>query len=119
MHGRAYRYVQFALDEGTTIKIGEDCMISKDVHFRSSDSHSIVDMDGKRLNQGENIEVGNHCWFGLKSIILKGTEIADNSIIAAGTVCVKKFSERNVIIAGNPGHIVKKDVNWERKFIEN
>lgn len=117
MHGRGSRTVHIALDEGTKIIIGEDCMFSNDIQIRSSDSHSIVDLDGKRLNQAKDIKIGNHCWLGLGCLLLKGTEISDFTVVAAGSICTKKYIEPNVILAGNPAQIVKRNVNWDRKFL--
>ena len=117
MHGRGVKTVHFALDEGTKIIIGEDCMFSNDIQIRTSDSHSIVDLKGNRLNPAKDIIIGNHCWIGLRSMILKGTEISDNTMVAGGSICTKKYLEKNVIIAGNPAKMVKNNVNWDRKFL--
>ena len=117
MHGRGARTVHFALDEGTKVIVGEDCMFSNDIQVRSSDSHSIVNLEGKRLNHAKDITIGNHCWIGLRSTILKGAKIADNTIVASGSICTKRYEENNVILAGNPAKIVKNDVNWDRKLI--
>ena len=42
----------------------------------------------------------------MRSIILPGTEIGDNTIIGAGSV-VKGKIPANVIIAGNPAKVIK------------
>ena len=44
--------------------------------------------------------------------ILKNTKISDNSIIGAGAIVNKKFEEKNVIIAGVPAGIIKRNINW-------
>ncbi|MGH4139610.1 acyltransferase [Clostridium sp.] len=98
--------------EGTIINIGSDCMFSSDIHFRTGDSHSIIDLSGKRLNTSENIFIGNHVWIGTKVICLKGVHIANNCIVGAGSLITKKFSEENVILAGNPAIIVKHKIDW-------
>ena len=108
---------QLAAMEGTSIRIGEDCMFSSDIQFRTGDSHSIIDFNGKRLNPSENIYIGNHVWVGTKVICLKGVHIADNCIVGAGSLLTKKFNEENVIVAGNPAKIVKHNINWLVKRI--
>ena len=35
MHGRGTKTVHFALDEGTNVVVGEDCMFSNDIQIRS------------------------------------------------------------------------------------
>ena len=43
-------------EDGSKIIIGEDCMISKDVRFATSDAHSIIDLStGKRTNFAKDI----------------------------------------------------------------
>ena len=43
------------------------------------------------------IIIGSNVWIGAGSIILRGTEIADNCVVAAGTVVRGKYSENNLI----------------------
>lgn len=101
--------------EGTSIEIGEDCMFSSNVDIRTGDSHSITDMDGNRINSSRNIQIGNHVWLGTRTLILKGTIISNDSIVGAASVINKHFLEPNIIIAGQPGKIVRKGVNWARE----
>lgn len=118
MHGRGHRNIHFALDEGTNIIVGEDCMFSNDIQLRSSDSHSIVDLERRRLNHAKDIKIGNHCWIGLRSLLMKGVELADNTVVAAGSICTRKYDEQHTILAGNPAKVVKRNINWDRKFLE-
>ena len=116
-HGRDEQAVRLITDEGSKILIGEDCMFAHSTEVRSTDSHSILDLQGNRLNPAKNIVIGNHCWIGLQCIILKGTEVPHNCMIAAGSVCSKKYDASNCILAGNPARVVKRDIDWNRKFI--
>ena len=117
MHGRAEHAIHLALDEGSKIVIDDDCMIAHSVQMRSTDSHSIVDLQGNRLNPAKDIHIGKHCWLGMQSIILKGTIIQPHCVVAAGAVCSKEYNESNCIIAGNPARVVKKEIDWDRKFV--
>jgi acetyltransferase-like isoleucine patch superfamily enzyme len=103
--------------EGTIITIGEDCMFSSDVVLRTGDSHSIIDDTGNRINQSKDIMIGDHVWFGNKTIIIKGVQIAKNSIVGTGSLVTKQFMEDGVVIAGNPADIIKKHVNWLRERV--
>jgi acetyltransferase-like isoleucine patch superfamily enzyme len=113
IHGATH----LAAIEGTSLRIGQDCMFSGNVHFRTGDSHSIIDLDGHRINKSQDITIGNHVWIGSQVIGLKGISIADNSIIGAGSVLTKSFGESHVIIAGNPARIIKNDVDWLRERV--
>lgn len=60
--------------------------------------------------------IGDNVWIGQNSFILKGVSIGNNSIVAAATVVTKNVPE-NSICAGNPGRIVKTDIqNTQRLF---
>lgn len=98
--------------EGTKILIGDNCLFSSDLHFRTGDSHSIVNMQGKRINESKDIVIEDHVWFGTKVTCLKGVHVSKDSIVAATTTLCKDYPLPNVIIAGVPGKIVKTDVNW-------
>lgn len=63
------------------------------------------------------IIIGRNCWIGENARICKGVTIGDGSIVAANTV-VTKSVPANCIVAGNPGRIVKTDIDTgtEQKF---
>ena len=107
---------QFAALEGTNINVGSDCMFSHDIFVRTSGSHSVLNSEGTRTNRAKDISIGNHCWIGMQSLILKGGEIKDNSIVAARSVVTKQF-EANVLIGGSPAQVLKNNINWSRKRI--
>ena len=67
------------------ISIGEECIIGQDVLMYDHDH------DYKSENRRENfindpITIGNNVWIGSGVIILKGSSIGDNSVIAAGSI---------------------------------
>lgn len=56
------------------------------------------------------IKIGDGCFIGANSIILKGTTLGRNVVVGAGSVVHGEFPD-NVIIAGNPAKIVKENTN--------
>ena len=46
-------------------------------------------------------------------MILKGTEVADNVIVAAGPAITKPINSQNVIVGGSPTRIIKEGVTWK------
>lgn len=68
-------------ENGSYIKIGEDCMFSSGIKLWCSDSHSILNMENEIVNLGKSIEIGNHVWIGADVKIGKNTKISDNSIV--------------------------------------
>jgi len=110
-------HTHLACIEGKTIAVGDNCLFSDDVTVRVGDSHSILDMDGRRINPSQDILIGNHVWFGNKTILTKGAGVADDSIVGTGSVVTKAFAKSNVVIAGVPAKIIKEEVNWDIRRI--
>lgn len=90
------------------IFIGSNTVIAAGVNILDSNGHEVY---SENRTQGRDIpkeiHIGNNVWIGLNSIILKGTHIGDNSIVAAGSV-VKGVFPCNVIVQGNPAVIVNE-----------
>lgn len=103
--------------EGSKITIGERCLFSSDIVFRTGDSHSILDLQGKRINQSKDIRIEDHVWIGNKTIVTKGAKIAQDSIAATGAIVTEKFDEPNVILGGIPAKVIKRGINWDERRI--
>ena len=95
-------------ENGTSIRIGEDCMLSKDIRIATSDAHSVIDAEsGKRINPAADIILENHVWLGNSAFINKGCTIGHDSIIAGRSV-VTHSVEPNTIAAGVPAKVIRK-----------
>lgn len=105
--------IHLAAIEGTMIEIGENCLFSSEIVFRTGDSHSILDMSGNRTNPSQDIQIGKHVWVGHRVLINKGVRIGENNIIGTGAIVTKSFSDTNTVIAGVPAKVVKTGVNWD------
>lgn len=113
-----------AVTPGNEIKIGEDCMFSWNIELCSGDGHTIFDVEKrKRVTEPmpgtarNTIEIQDHVWVGMKSIILNNTFIGRSSIIGAGAVVKGKFPN-NCAVAGNPAKVVRKNVTWSRGSLD-
>lgn len=104
------------LDENSGLIIGDDCMFGGHLSFLPSDGHSVIDISiNKIINKVKSpIIIGNHVWIGEKSTILKNANIKSNSIVAASSVVTGEFCEENIIAAGNPAKIIKRNCTWDR-----
>lgn len=107
--------VEFNVVDGCNIKIGEDCMFSRNIHLWTGDFHSIFNFSGERINKSKDIIIGNRVWIGTECNILKGAIVGDNNVIGACTVVSGQFEKENTILVGNPAKIVKEKVNWTRE----
>lgn len=105
--------IQLAAIEGTTIKIGRECLFSSGIDIRTGDSHSLVQQEtGKRINRSVSVEISDHVWVGTKATILKGTYIANNCMIGAASLLCKRYTKSHCVIAGVPAKEVKQDIDW-------
>lgn len=108
-----FKNVYLLCQEGSNIIIGKHCMFSRDIEVRTTDAHSVVDINtGYRLNTPSSITIGNHVWVGLRVLINKGTVINDDCIVGAGSFVNKIFTEKNILIAGFPAKIIKRNITW-------
>lgn len=102
--------------EKSSIEIGPDCLFAN-VRFRTSDSHSIVDLvTGKRTNHAKNIHVGERVWIAENVFIYKGVNIGSGSIIGAGSVVFGSIPE-NSLAGGVPAKVLKRNVTWNEKLL--
>lgn len=90
------------------ITIGNNCVLASGIHIMDSNGHQVSSMN-RTVGRDTPIPImiGNNVWVGVNSIILKGTIIGDNCVIAAGSVVKGTFQE-NSIIAGNPAMVVNQ-----------
>lgn len=106
-----------ACENGTSISIGEDCMLSSDIRIVTTDSHSIIDLSsGKRINPAKSIIIGNHVWIGTKVTINKGVSVGDNTVIASNSLVTKDLLP-NSICGGIPARVLRQNIDWSRDRI--
>ena len=91
-----------------SVSIGSNCVIASGVNIMDSDSHEVYSSN-RTIGRDTPcpIIIGNNVWIGLNAIILKGAQVGDNSVIAAGSI-VKGVFPNNSLIAGNPAVVIKQ-----------
>lgn len=88
------------------VKIGSDFACANGVVIRDNNAHSI-----NQKKDYEPIYIGNHCWIGTNAIILPGTKLGNNCVVAAGSIVNKEFPN-NCLIGGIPARILKENIEW-------
>lgn len=91
------------------IKIGNNVLFGEGVkiydhNHRFNQKNKLVRSQG--FSDGEVI-IGNNCWIGSNVIILKGTKIGNNSVIAAGSV-ISDDIPNNSIVKGEKNYFIEK-----------
>ena len=105
------------LEDNSAVIIGNNCMLSWNIHIFASDSHTIYDAKTKKLlNWGKEIIIGDNVWVAMDCTVLKNSFIAKNCVVGASAVVAGKFTEENCVIAGNPAKVVKRGVAWDRRM---
>lgn len=88
-----------------------DCLMSWNCLVMDSDWHRILDEYNRVLNPDKEVIIGKHVWIGCNSTLLKGTEIPNDSVIAAGSIISKKLMDSNVVYVGG-GDKAKEKIIW-------
>lgn len=99
---------------GSNTRVGANCkIIDNDFHpIELKYRHFGLNEEYARRS---SIVIGNDCFIGMNSIILKGTVLGNNVVVGAGSVVHGKFPD-NVVIAGNPAKIIKNLSSEESQF---
>lgn len=87
-----------------SIKIGDYTEISGNVAIITA-NHDPLDLTRHIV---KSVSIGSYCWIGFNAVILPGVVLGDHTIVAAGAIVTKSFSDGGVVIAGNPAKIIKR-----------
>lgn len=96
-----------------SIQIGNHVKIGGGAKIYDTDFHSIdpeVRKDRKQDLQSKKclpVVLGDNCFIGAGSMVLKGVSIGENAVVGAGSV-VTKSVPANEIWAGNPAVFIRK-----------
>ncbi len=103
----------------TSLKIGNECLISWGVSIISHDAHLIFNVEtGDCINKAKkNVDIGEHVWIGNNCTVLPTTSIGGGTVIGAGSI-VKGSFPNNCILAGQPARVVRRDVAWSKYYAE-
>lgn len=109
--------VHLACIEGKTLSVGKRCLFSSNITVRVGDSHSLLDLEGNRINPSLDVQIGEHVWVGAGAMILKGVQLHKDCVVGTGAVVTRSTEGTNCVLAGNPAKVVKTGINWENERI--
>lgn len=96
------------LHVGEFVSIGDGTLISWDCCIMDRDYHKL----NSETERTSPIRIGKHCWIGCNSLIMKGVDIGDGAVVAAGSVVTKDVPP-GALVGGNPAKIIKENVYWK------
>lgn len=97
------------------IKIGHDVMIGRNVTIYDSDYHSILDETGNVRNHPIPVHIGNRVWIGTNSMVLKGSHIGDECILAANSFVPKSVGSGMIYHTQYVSDSTVATGSWSRK----
>jgi len=98
-----------SLTAHASIVIGNDVWCGQDV-FVSDRSHGYQDPEtpiGAQFGEHHPVSIGSGSWIGHGAIILPGTVIGRNVVVAAGSV-VRGTVEDHAVVGGTPARVIRR-----------
>lgn len=80
------------------------------VHFASnigliSGNHGLYNhMD----HEEKEVRIDDYCWIGMNVVIMPGVHLGPRTVVGAGSIVTKSFSEGYCVIGGNPAKVIKE-----------
>lgn len=104
------------------VEIGEDCLLSGNVHFHTHDGgvkvlNSAGFFNGQNMDKVGRISIGNNCFIGNDARIMSGVKIGNNCIIGAASIVTHNIPDGSVA-AGIPAKIVCTIEDYYQKNME-
>lgn len=96
------------------IGLGKHFRLSYESQIVDSNFHFLMDLETNLVsNAKKEIIMGDYCWVGNRSSIMKGTVTPRNLIIASNSLLNKDYTStvpENAIIGGTPARLLRKNV---------
>lgn len=91
------------------IAIDVDTIIAWGTFITDSDWH---ELDG--IVRKSPVVIGDNVWIAHDCSILRGAMISNGCVVAAKSIVNNRIEEPNVLLAGTPAKIVRRNVQWSR-----
>lgn len=96
------------ISSAKNISVGKKCLISYNVSMLDHDHcfvSNVSPMDSG-ITDPSAIKIGDNCFIGAHSFILKGVHLGEHCVVGANSVVTKSFPD-NSIVAGSPARQIK------------
>ena len=95
------------------ITIEDNVTIGWGVTILDSDGHDIMIGD-RKTNEPRSVIIGSHCWICSEATILKGTELAPDTVVGFGATVSGKFLEPNTLVANKTAQVLRHEIKWKK-----
>jgi len=96
------------------VKIGKGFRFGYESQISDSNYHYTIDLLTQQVNKFKGtVEIGNYCWIGNRTSIMKGTKTPQYLIVASNSILNKDYTKsisENSLIAGMPAKFIKKNI---------
>jgi acetyltransferase-like isoleucine patch superfamily enzyme len=92
-----------------SLVIGDDVMTGPNVYL-TDQNHTYADPDvpvGQQWPADDPVEIGHGSWIGAGAVVLPGTRLGRNTVVAAGAVVRGTFPD-HAVLAGVPAKLVRR-----------
>lgn len=102
---------QTTISVATQVRIGDDTMIAGNVQIYDNMSHPLSPSRRRRhepitLDEASPITIGPNVWIGNSAIIMRGVNIGENSVVAAGSIVTRDVPP-DTLVAGVPARVIR------------
>jgi len=107
-----------------SIIIKNNLLSSWECQFFDTDFHFLMNTINHEIyNNCKSVIIGENCWIGNRTTILKGTILPENCIVGGNSLCNKDYTlivKKSSIIAGSPAKLIKDNITFiNNKDVEN
>lgn len=92
---------------------GQRVMLGRNVCIFDSDYHPIYNEAFDKINENKEVTIGDNCWVGANSMILKGSKLENGCIVSANSMVMGNVEANKVYINKREAKSVGKNVVWK------
>jgi acetyltransferase-like isoleucine patch superfamily enzyme len=97
---------------GFRITLGQTVSMARMAFIFDDDHHPIYNGNGERINEPKEITIGDNVWLGMKSTVLKGSDIGSQCVVGANSLIAMKVPP-NTMVSAATARPVLKDIYWK------
>ena len=95
-----------------SIQFNENVLCGWECLFMDTDFHQLSYTNSSQKPKSfDSIYIGKNCWLAMKCIVMKGTKLSDNCVVAANSLLNKDYSDTSYcLLIGQPATIKRKNI---------